>query len=236
MRLWNVVAGTMVLAAVGCSMQVETDQVSEAVTLPGNPCNMIFGTGGSAAQCSCTSATGDATINSAAPTTNFGAQTICEVDGTPEMSCLLKWNLTAIPSNATVLNATLYVDVVDSSLPAYSGKQLLRSWPEQQTSWEATTSSGWQIPGAKAASDRAPASLFAFSGHQGQQSAAFNSTGLAVVASWISSPAANYGVIISSTDSHRMGISTREEPNGAPRLCVGYAPAANQAGQAGSGP
>jgi hypothetical protein len=164
----------------------------------------------------------DLTIDSRTPGFASINDPVCWVDGSPEMSCLLRWDVSAIPTNATVTYADVAVSVVDGSLANYYAKRVIRPWSEAGASWlNAKISTVWETPGAKAASDRAPATVFSFSGHEGLQSTSFTSSGLAAVQAWVTSAADNQGVIIPSTDTHRMGISSKEGGNAA-RLCVHY--------------
>jgi hypothetical protein len=138
------------------------------------------------------------------------------------MSCLLRWDVSAIPTNATVTGAQVTVSVVDGSLANYYAKRVIRPWLEAEASWlNANALSSWAIAGAKSFTDRDPSTVFAFSGNSGVHTATLTSTGLAAVQAWINSATANWGVIIPSSDTHRMGISSKEGAF-SPRLCVSY--------------
>jgi hypothetical protein len=193
----------------GCSDANAAAEMAEEIGVGGGPV-ACFGT------------VHDLTIDSSDPSAGDVLGPVCWVDGSPEMSCLLRWDVSAIPSNATVTGAELTVSVVDASLASYSGQRVIRPWSEAAASWlNAKIATTWATAGAKAATDRSPSTLFTFSGNQGIQHASLNSAGVAAVQAWVNSSANNQGVIISSTDTHRMGISSKEGAE-APLLCVGY--------------
>src|SRR5215207_422130 len=90
-----------------------------------------FGGGGAPiVPCKCVGTSNDLTIDSSNPNDGDVSDPTCWVDGSPEMSCLLRWDISAIPTNATVTGADLTVSVVDGSLANYSGQRIIRPWTE----------------------------------------------------------------------------------------------------------
>jgi hypothetical protein len=139
------------------------------------------------------------------------------------MSCLLRWDVSAIPTNATVTGAQVTVNVVDGSLANYYAKRVIRPWLAAEASWlNANAVVSWTTPGAKASTDRASTTVFSFSGLGGGHTSILTSAGLAGVQAWINSAADNHGVIIASSDTHRLGISSIQGAFSGPRLCVSY--------------
>lgn len=165
----------------------------------------------------------DTTITADDPTGNYGAAPDCQVDAlNPEKSCLLKWDLSSIPTTHTVTSVFAQVFVTDADVNPRHVKELLQPWVESEATWERRkVGTNWGAPGAKAATDRGSASPFTFSTSSGVQDLTVTPTGLARVQSWVNTPSTNNGVIIWSDDTHRVAIATKESSNPA-RMCVSH--------------
>jgi hypothetical protein len=220
MTIWKICLGLVVLVVLGaCSQDGEpVDRSMQGIG--GGDCFGFPGGGGPGMHCECFRAVADTQIDTRETTWNFGSSTTCAVDADPEISCLFKFDLSVIPTNAIVGTGTVNVNVVDSSTTRYAGQRLLTTWSETQATWQkATSSDSWATPGAK--TDRAMAALFTFSGSLGARSGNLTDDGVSTVQSWVTTPSSNKGVVISSTDTHRMMISTKENgPTSAPLLCM----------------
>jgi hypothetical protein len=195
--------------------------------------------------------TTDATISESYATTNDGASSTLTSDGYDgsgrDVYSLIRWDLSRIPSNATVTAVTLTFQVSNSSTTAYPVYALNRSFNESAVTWNrASATSAWATAGAKAATDRNPTSLGSLStGATGSRSVSLNATGIAIVNGWVATPARNYGFIVASTsnaDSIVLASSEHATISYRPRITVTYttqvnpdAGAAGGAGEGGSG-
>src|ERR1044071_3235749 len=145
--------------------------------------------------------TEDATIQQANPSSNAGTATSCEADGDDgsgvDKSCLVKWSLTGIPVGATVQSATVVLQITNSTANTYDLYGVVPNWNEAQATWSnATTSTPWQTAGAMGAADRG-ASIGAVTGATGSRTITLNSTGIALVQSWVNG-GTNGGIIIAN--------------------------------------
>jgi hypothetical protein len=170
----------------------------------------------------------DATIAKGAPTSNYGSDTACTVDGgSTERSCLLHWDVSSIPTNAIVRLANVRLHVYDGSSATFPLYALKKSWPELSVSWNTQNGSTlWSTAGAKHADDRNATSIGSFVGSVGLHTVTLNATGLAAVQSWVSNAAQNYGIIIANaTNTNGIHIRSAEATGSGivrPTLTVTY--------------
>ena len=140
----------------------------------------------------------DSHIRGDATTTNYGGSTELRVDGDPDQSSLLRWDLSSIPAGATITNATLTFNVTNVTQHVYELYALKRAWSESTTTWgKADAAVNWQSAGAKGANDRDTIVLGSLnSSATGPKTIALNSSGIAKVQSWVNSPSTNFGFIL----------------------------------------
>jgi Calcineurin-like phosphoesterase len=172
--------------------------------------------------------TRDTKIKSDATGTNFATATTVEVDGSPDYSGLLKWDVTAIPAGSAVTAATISVNVVDVSTGTYEIYEMKRNWSETQATWNVfATGSSWQTAGASGTNDRGTAVLGTVTGSTtGIKTYTLNASGVALVQRWVATPSTNFGVVIQDyTVSDGLDFNTREIGTAAnrPKLTVTYA-------------
>ena len=178
--------------------------------------------------------TRDTSITALSPSENLGAAGTLGADGDDQgkdISALLRWDVSAIPPGSRVLAAEITLTVTGTTgTDAYKLLEMRRPWSESEATWK-TASAGhpWQSPGARGGADRGAAVLgWVSAPGKGERSFRLNEAGVAVVQSWVSVPAANFGLIIAET-SRRNGLdfSSREVPHPSrrPRLTVTYLPA-----------
>ena len=180
----------------------------------------------------------DATIMSGLG--NVGANPNCSAKsalGSFVRSCLMRWNLTAIPPGSTVTSATITLQVTDISLQPFNAYRVLPAWSELQATWALRqTGITWQIPGATGPGDRDMImGPWIFPG-AAPQDIVLDQTGLAVVKSWVDFPGTNRGIIIASdTATDTVMFASREnlDPIARPRLTVEYVPPSGTGGGAG---
>ncbi|HEY6077901.1 MAG TPA: DNRLRE domain-containing protein, partial [Polyangiaceae bacterium] len=132
----------------------------------------------------------DATLRQAAATTNYGAATTCEIDGDDgsgvDKSCLLRWALTGVPSDAIITSASITVRVVDPSSNAYSLYSVSRAWNEGEATWNRATSSvNWATAGALGSTDRGAVVGSITGSSAGSKTVTLNAAGIAMVQGWV---------------------------------------------------
>ncbi len=177
--------------------------------------------------------TRDTYISEPNPTSKFGTATTLRVDGEAgsgqDLSTLVKWDISSIPSGRTVQTATITVFVTNRSAQSYQVFQLKRPWVEDQASWNLyATGSKWSVPGAKGSTDRGSTVLGTLTASAlGSYTLMLNSSGVALVQSWVNAPSSNNGLIIANTtSSDDLIFSSRSTSTRAnrPRLTVTYLP------------
>lgn len=156
----------------------------------------------------------DTSLRSDNKTVNYGPTTTLLIDGSPDYSALLKWDLSSIPAGKTVTNVTLTFNVVDSSANVYELYALRRDWTETVATWnKATSTVNWTTAGASnTSSDRENTILGTISASTtGTKTITLTAAGIAKVQSWINSPSSNYGFIIQDyANSDGLDINSSE--------------------------
>ena len=85
----------------------------------------------------------------------FGSDTEIEVDGASDKAGLLKWDLSSIPVNSTILSAEIILEITDRSTDTYEVYELKRDWEEGETNWyQYSNGNMWQVEGANGSDDR----------------------------------------------------------------------------------
>ncbi len=146
----------------------------------------------------------DSYIFSTGPTTNNGPTSPLSILGSsPESNGLLKFDLSAIPANAMVSLATLYMFSSTSAAGDSDDlHRLVRDWVESEVTWnEAETGTNWGTAGAKNTTTDYNSSLIAtitypVSSGDTEASAVVTST----IQNWVDGTNGNFGFRI-STDS-----------------------------------
>ena len=180
------------------------------------------------------SGTKDTAIDVRTPTTNVGGNTQILVDGNPDVAVLLKWDVSSIPVGATVQSASLTLNLLDGTIPAYELYGVKRKWTEDLATWTtARSGSNWEIAGAKGASDRSSTVIATIENvSSGLKTFPFNAAGVALIQSWVANPAASLGVIIQDYvpgDGFTFESSEAGTKTNRPKLTITYSlPAAAQ--------
>ena len=149
----------------------------------------------------------DSYIREATASTNYGLATTLQVDGDEpsgtgtDMSILLGWDISSIPSDATVQSATIYLNVLNISSGPYYCYGLLRSWEQVQATWNnALSGDTWAVAGAQGASDRDGLQICTITAPgTGLLEIQLNSDGLDLVQSWVNGSLANHGIVIADS-------------------------------------
>lgn len=163
----------------------------------------------------------DAYISSAKPNTNYGSNSVMQVQ-TDTLRALVEWNLSQVPAEADVVNAVarFYVPSVkkndDVTVSAY---RLTQSWTESSVTWNKYDGvNNWATAGGDYNSTVWASETVSAPG----QFYTWNITSL--VASWRNGTYANYGVIMISQAAVRKDLSSSDASNASrrPALEINY--------------
>jgi hypothetical protein len=159
----------------------------------------------------------DVQISSTSPTANFGLTTSCGVaGGEVAKSCLIKWDLGPIPTNAVIDSAYVRFSIFDGSVSSFDIHQVNASWEEIEANWTKRDAvNNWSSPGCNSTpSDRTTAPVATFVGPVGTWSFDLNSLGRAMIQNWVANPSANKGIIIRNRLGALDGLSIRSAQYG----------------------
>jgi hypothetical protein len=173
--------------------------------------------------------TRDTYISQGSPTSNFGASTTIKVNGAAgnDLSGLVKWDISSIAAGNVVQTVTITFNVTNKSANSYQVYELKRPWVENQATWNVyATGSNWSVPGAQGSSDRGSTVLGTVTASAlGSYTLTLNSSGVALVQSWVNTPSTNNGIIIANaTNTDNLVLSSRSAttPAKRPKLTVTY--------------
>jgi len=175
----------------------------------------------------------DTYIREATANTNYGVATTLQVDGDEpsgtgtDMSILLGWDISSIPSDAAVQSAAIYLNVLNVSSGPYYCYGLLRAWEQVQATWnDALSSEAWAVSGAEGGSDRDSLPICTITAPgTGLLMIELNSDGLDLVQSWVDGSLANNGIVIAdSATSDGADFDSSESTNvmNRPKLEIVY--------------
>ena len=155
---------------------------------------------------------GDVNIWQTNPTTNYGSiSTLSAKAAAGALTILLEFDLTTIPSNATITTATLTLYQQGSTTSISNDiHRLVRDWVEGQATYnEAETGTNWGTAGAANTTTDYNSSLIDTLTTPGDDLPA-TATVTATVQNWIDGTNPNYGFRISSSDSTPATWHSRE--------------------------
>jgi len=142
--------------------------------------------------------TRDTTLRDSAQTTNYGTNTVIELDGDDsDETGLVKWDISSLPSVCVIESASMELNVANGSEQAYEFYQLLRGWVETTATWNvADTGESWTTAGAQGSGDRDTTVLGSLdTASSGKATVSLNASGVAVVQSWVDGTGTNEGGI-----------------------------------------
>jgi hypothetical protein len=170
---------------------------------------------------------------------NYGSVNLFKVssNSSTNRGALLKWDLSSIPSNATVSTASMKLYVSTAASQTYNLYSMRRAWVEGTLTTGATSSTSvnwltydgsntWGTSGAaNTSSDRNNTNLWGAGSSSfsstGSKTVSLNADGLAVINGWIASSPTNYGFTIQnysgSSSSNDLQISSSENTTTANR-------------------
>jgi hypothetical protein len=174
--------------------------------------------------------TRDTKLRGDLPDNVLGTSRKLEVDGSPDIATLLKWDISALPSGSFVQSASITFNVANTSGDEFEIYQALGAWTEAEASFnERQAGVPWQIAGATGAADRGSTVLGTVTSPSlGTVTIDLNSAGRAVVQSWIDNPSENWGLVIqdySDSTTQDLEFSSREARDAPlrPKLTIVYA-------------
>ena len=179
------------------------------------------------------SGTIDTYLSQSKATTNYGSAASLEIDGdapvgsTKDLVALLQWDVSSIPSGQLVSSASISLSVSDPSIQTYELYEMKRDWSESSATWnQYRTGFNWTAPGSSGSMDRNTAVLGTIiATNVGEHIISLNTSGLALVQSWINQPETNKGIIIvNSSNTNGMDIRSSEYSTASsrPKLNLAY--------------
>jgi hypothetical protein len=162
------------------------------------------------------SGTRDTRLLATNPGINYGNAIRVTVDGggqSASESTLLFWDLTNIPLGSTIDSVEITLNVSNSSSESYEFYEINRNWTENEATWNSyATDLDWEIPGAYGSGDRDSTILGTITpSSSGLNTISLNTTGVAVVQTWINNPSSNHGFILAdSNNTNGADFSSRE--------------------------
>jgi hypothetical protein len=175
--------------------------------------------------------TSDATIKASNAIGNYGTTSnlVCYGAGTSDEASLVKWDISTIPTNVTVVSASITFYFLNGAVApeTYEVYEVLRPWIESEITWnQPAAGAAWGINGAQAATDHGAEVLGTVEGAAGAfLTITFSASGVAMVQRWVNTPNANSGVIIqdySATDWTSIASSEYSTVTKRPKLTVTY--------------
>lgn len=171
--------------------------------------------------------TTDTQISSSSVTKNYGTATTLEVDGSPDIAALLKWDVSAIPTNSVIVSAAIELNITNATTQNYEVYAMERAWDELSATWQqAAAGNPWGGAGASGPGDRGTEILGQLaSTNKGTYRIQLNDAGVAAVQAWINDSSLNYGIILQDyLNSDVAGISSSETSTASlrPKLIVNY--------------
>ena len=174
--------------------------------------------------------TRDTKIKSDDPNTIFGSDDELEVDGSPDRSVILKWDLGVVPLGSTVLTAEITLEVFDASPDSYKIYEMKQDWVESEADWQQYRNGMlWQTEGAVGWPDRGLDVLGTVNATStGSLTIPLDTTARRVIEAWIDNPSTNHGFILQeySNASNGFDFDSREVANvsNRPKLTLTYIP------------
>lgn len=169
----------------------------------------------------------DAYIDSQAQSSALGgaANLIVDGDTTPAVG-MVRFDLSAIPTTATVQSAVLHIWASNDLGDPVTVYQMLESWDEASTTWLVrSTNVGWSAPGA-APPSRSTTPLATIATAADYYEEKTGTIANSVVQGWVTSPATNFGLALATATADGSAWRTRENTTAEnhPIFVVTYVP------------
>ncbi len=169
------------------------------------------------------SGTQDAYLRESSPNSNFGNATFLLGDGSDadpnngnfgEVTSVISWDTSSIPTNAVVESASIILDLFNISSGNYNLYEANAVWAENTVNWntfEGSGAIGSTILGT------IPPNVFNLN------EIILNGNGIGLVQGWVDGSIANNGIIIKSGGtSDGIDLDSSEAPSGQPKLVITY--------------
>ncbi len=167
--------------------------------------------------------TQDSFLRQTSPTSNFGSETFLSADGTDqdpgnglfgEVVSVIQWDVSAIPSGATVQSASISLEITDTSSGPYEIYSVDTGWTEGGVTYgDIASDIGGMILGTISP------------GNFGQNVINLNPAGVSLVQGWVNGGTPNNGIIIRSGGTNNgIDANSREAASATtrPKLTVDY--------------
>lgn len=153
---------------------------------------------------------------------NFGTVTQMFVDGSPAANVLMKFDLSGLPTTTTVTAVELHVFTTAAG-GAITVFPMLEAWTETTSTWRRrNTTTAWTAEGAGPGS-RGTTAIATFTPNAAN--AEFSSdVDVATVQGWVTVPATNLGLVLTSASSDESLIRSRQSATGKPFLRITHTP------------
>lgn len=173
--------------------------------------------------------TRDTYIREASPSVNYGSAVSLQVDGDDgggDMNILVAWDLSEVPTSATVQSASIHFNTLNPGGP-YECYGLRAPWIEDEVTWlQAASGSAWSGPGASGVADRDPVPICTFNaGSTGPLEIPLTADALSLVQSWVDGAIANHGLLLANSATANGADFDARESSAAlqrPRLEITY--------------
>jgi hypothetical protein len=149
----------------------------------------------------------DTSLDPRNASTNYGNDSVCTAHGiSGKHSCVIRWDLSSIPTNATIQSAQLTLTSAGAASGGFSINMLTTAWVENEATWDRpSNTTAWDTRGG--ASDIA--GRFCTLG--AQTGANVMPVAPNVVGAWVRDPSTNKGVIVTPrTSGARIDIRSSE--------------------------
>jgi len=170
--------------------------------------------------------TTDTWLNSDSPTTNYGTLDQGHLQYSTQDRQLHQFDLSSIPSNATITSATLsfYVFSVTGGTPNVSCYRVLKQWDELQATYNnRLTGTAWGTPGLQSGTDYNATAIATSGSISGAGWANFSVT--SQVQSWVNGSQTNYGVMYKESSAGHLHNDLSEytiDTSLRPKLSITY--------------
>jgi len=156
----------------------------------------------------------DAVIDRRGPDTAEGGLDYCAArGGSKALSCLMKWDLAALPTTTVVTRACVQLYIDDPSTGSFDAYELLHSWNENTATWnKSNIVIPWEVPGAQGSSDRGTTSVATIPSTSPSPFPIAVPISAALVQRWVSTPTANRGVVFAGTSADGVSFEAKESP------------------------
>jgi hypothetical protein len=151
--------------------------------------------------------------------TSYGADRVLVVR--TDTSSLVRWDLSRVPANATVVEACLVLTVEDPSFRTFQAFELKRFWSESDATWKNYTgASPWGAPGATDITDRGSVAVATF---QWTAAGTFGTPlSAALVQKWVANASSNNGFVIANSAANDTISFLSSQSGPGPALQIGY--------------